>query len=122
MAEDLPHYTVAPGTTSLGRCIGCGYPLAGLEQSDSDRCPECGRSFDPRDPSTTHRGLPLTGYARWALKPAGVLTFLPLVIAAGWAVWTARAPGTASGVVGFHSGAKPLWISVEMKPIHSRTL
>lgn len=30
-------------------CLGCRYPLAGLAEQ---RCPECGREFDPRDPST----------------------------------------------------------------------
>ncbi|MBI5863031.1 MAG: hypothetical protein HZB38_00690 [Planctomycetes bacterium] len=30
-------------------CRGCGYALRGLP---SNRCPECGREFDPRDPAT----------------------------------------------------------------------
>ncbi len=30
-------------------CLGCGYPLFGLPEP---RCPECGRAFDPLDPST----------------------------------------------------------------------
>ena len=29
-------------------CIGCDYQLVGL----ASRCPECGRPFDPNDPST----------------------------------------------------------------------
>src|SRR3954469_11977685 len=32
------------------RCIGCGYALIGLTQN---RCPECGREFDPHNPLTT---------------------------------------------------------------------
>jgi len=31
------------------RCLDCNYSLRGLESSI---CPECGRSFDPRDPRT----------------------------------------------------------------------
>jgi predicted amidophosphoribosyltransferase len=30
-------------------CLGCSYPLDGL---DEHRCPECGRAFDPADPGT----------------------------------------------------------------------
>ncbi len=30
-------------------CIGCGYSLQGL---NTTRCPECGRNFDPADPTT----------------------------------------------------------------------
>ena len=30
-------------------CLGCGYILDGLP---TNRCPECGRAFDERDPST----------------------------------------------------------------------
>lgn len=30
-------------------CLDCGYDLRGLETA---RCPECGRDFDPRNPTT----------------------------------------------------------------------
>ncbi len=30
-------------------CLGCGYPLAA---SFHPQCPECGREYDPRDPTT----------------------------------------------------------------------
>jgi hypothetical protein len=33
-------------------CRGCGYDLQKL---DTDRCPECGRAFDPDDHKTYHR-------------------------------------------------------------------
>lgn len=33
-------------------CIGCGYPLRGLP---SETCPECGRVFQPADPSSYTR-------------------------------------------------------------------
>lgn len=31
------------------RCLGCGYDLRGLPEN---RCPECGRPFDPDDPES----------------------------------------------------------------------
>jgi hypothetical protein len=31
------------------RCLSCGYDLRNLTEH---RCPECGREFDPNDPST----------------------------------------------------------------------
>ncbi len=31
------------------RCLGCGYSLRGLAEP---RCPECGRPFDPADPTS----------------------------------------------------------------------
>jgi hypothetical protein len=34
-----------------GRCLGCRYPLRDLP---ANRCPECGRAFDPTDSSTTY--------------------------------------------------------------------
>ena len=34
---------------SIKRCLDCGYMLFGLPKN---RCPECGRSFNPDDPAT----------------------------------------------------------------------
>src|SRR5262245_28900547 len=51
-------------------CLGCGYPLRGLERN---RCPECGRSFNPEDPLTMNLGLSMGNLARRCLKPAGAL-------------------------------------------------
>ena len=36
------------------RCLDCRYPLKGLLEH---RCPECGREFNPDDPSTFDSGL-----------------------------------------------------------------
>ena len=47
-------------------CRECGYALVGLT---SNRCPECGREFDPSD-SATFRQRPLHGWAMRALKIA----------------------------------------------------
>jgi hypothetical protein len=35
-------------------CLGCGYDLRGLPEN---RCPECGRAFDPVDPTTFAAGM-----------------------------------------------------------------
>jgi len=46
-------------TTPTKYCLGCGYDLEHLRESS---CPECGRTFDPTDPSTfgplPHRPIP----------------------------------------------------------------
>lgn len=57
------------------RCLFCRYPLEGLA---SNRCPECGREFDPHDPATfdpTAAPSVLGSHVfwRWAL----VLTTVP---------------------------------------------
>lgn len=57
------------------RCLFCRYPLEGLS---SNRCPECGREFDPHDPATfdpTAAPSVLGSHVfwRWAL----VLTTVP---------------------------------------------
>jgi hypothetical protein len=38
-----------PETPDIRSCKGCGYNLWNIS---SQRCPECGREFDPFDPST----------------------------------------------------------------------
>jgi hypothetical protein len=49
-------------------CLGCNYPLRGL---DADRCPECGRGFDPGAPITMNLGRPLDSIAIASLRPIG---------------------------------------------------
>lgn len=39
-------------------CRKCRYPLDGLSEN---RCPECGRAFDPQNPSTWHSETQLRG-------------------------------------------------------------
>jgi hypothetical protein len=36
----------------LVRCLSCKYDLSHLSSGGEHRCPECGRAFDPGDPST----------------------------------------------------------------------
>ena len=76
---------------SAGLCLDCNYALQGLA---SRRCPECGRHFDPIDPSTMNMGKPhgplvrgLLGPTRGILATSIVLT-LPLVLYSAW--WPSR--------------------------------
>jgi hypothetical protein len=55
-------------STDNAFCLGCGYPLRRLE---SNRCPECGRAFDPADARTMSIGGPLRRWQRWLLWPLG---------------------------------------------------
>src|SRR4051794_35464190 len=85
-------YDVAvPATTEYNPlCFGCGYALRGLT---SDRCPECGRGFDPADPRTMNLGRPLGFAARMMLKPIGWPTVVLALGACGAMAWVTRWPG-----------------------------
>src|SRR5688500_11540189 len=74
----------------IGLCVGCNYPLWGLP---TPRCPECGREFDPLDPSTMIMGRPLSPLARWALGPLRWPVNVVSWLAIGYAIWMARLPG-----------------------------
>ncbi len=60
------------------RCKTCQYPLAKLTEH---RCPECGRAFDPNDPSTFLSGLEPNPKRRHV-----TLAFRALLIAP-WLTW-----------------------------------
>jgi hypothetical protein len=47
-------------------CLDCGYVLDHLAEP---RCPECGRPFDPRDPSTFTTPAEYFKWRRWAQPP-----------------------------------------------------
>lgn len=62
------------------RCLDCGYILGGLPEN---RCPECGRPFDPNDPQTYDpHGLAgqvfsqAATWAAWLAVPAALLMLL----------------------------------------------
>lgn len=59
-------------------CISCKYDLSGL---DGDRCPECGRQFDPRDPRTFRETRYSGPKLRWALALFGGALALGVVFA-----------------------------------------
>jgi hypothetical protein len=54
-------------------CRGCRYPLRGL---DKPRCPECGQSFDPNDPTT----FLTLAMMRWAWQPIAAAVCLALLV------------------------------------------
>src|SRR5688572_13029026 len=57
-AADMPDVHVIGGW-----CRDCDYPLHGL--TESTRCPECGRRFDPRIPGTMETRPPVGPVGRW---------------------------------------------------------
>jgi hypothetical protein len=69
MIENAPH-------TAL--CLDCNYSLHGLM---TDRCPECGRAFDPGDASSFNAGRRLTWLDRNLLAPLGVPTLMSAMVA-----------------------------------------
>jgi hypothetical protein len=66
-----------PSQTDNAFCIGCGYSLRRLP---ANRCPECGREFDPSNPRTMNIGRPLRPWQRWLLKPIGWPTIAPAIV------------------------------------------
>lgn len=66
------------------RCLGCAYALRGLT---AQRCPECGREFDPADAWTMNVGRPHGRLVPALLVPVGAPTFAASVVAAGLVFW-----------------------------------
>lgn len=75
----------------LMRCLSCGYALEGLTE---DQCPECGQSFDARDPSTYDSRPPFLFWRFWT--PGILIVFLigflgfaglQLIGSSGFAIW-----------------------------------
>lgn len=79
---------------SAGLCLDCNYPLHGIP---SGRCPECGREFDPFDPSTMNLGRPLEPWVVWVLGRMGLLVHLAVLAAAAITLWWARLPFSRVG-------------------------
>ncbi len=68
---------MAPEMSDSACCTGCGYRLRGLP---APLCPECGRSFDPADP-TTYVADPTRRRRRlWVKRGAVVLAIVVLLI------------------------------------------
>ena len=72
-----------------GRCLDCDYDLQGIA---ADRCPECGRRFDPRRRDTMNMGAPLGAFGRWALRPIGWPAFALVSLLSSGAFWLATDP------------------------------
>lgn len=80
-------------------CLGCDYPLAGL---DSKRCPECGREFDPHDLVSYNSDRPLTRLDRIALSPTGWPTITAIVAPCLWVLYLGVHPGTSLSLIKFY--------------------
>jgi hypothetical protein len=89
------------------RCLDCGYDLRGLPEN---RCPECGRAFDPHD-STTFLCSQIDGRKYLALALLGVFGMIGAIMMAtllgrtlpgqilGWMVLGAFAAGLLTTAV-----------------------
>ena len=89
LADVMPAAPDSP-TNPIGLCLDCGYSLVGLP---TPRCPECGREFDPMDPSTMNMGRELSELAQWVLGPLRWPVNLVSWGALAYALWEARLPG-----------------------------
>src|SRR3954463_16425522 len=74
----------------VGTCWECGYSLKGLE---THRCPECGRPFDPGDPSTMNMDTPVGPVAAFLMSPPGWPLYVMTGVAVLLSVWVSAAPG-----------------------------
>jgi hypothetical protein len=72
-----------------GSCWECGYALRGLA---SRRCPECGRPFDPADPTTMNTGQVVGPVTRWLMSPPGWPMYLLLAGAVLVSLWACVVP------------------------------
>lgn len=95
-------------------CRRCGYALVGLS---ANRCPECGRPFDPTDRRTFTR-YPHSGLVRyWIRKIVLGLTIVLLagaILASawfGWVYWTYRAEWQAEqeAIAALKASADDAW-------------
>ncbi len=91
-------------------CIGCGYLLVNLP---TQRCPECGRWFNPSDASTFLTSDKRIGWRKHARPPSKLqcfifasLSFYGLLNASGPAQW-----GTGSICMAAFVGA-PIWFGL----------
>lgn len=93
-------FTPSPSDAARGRCRKCDYPLRGLIEN---RCPECGRPFDPGDPKTMRFGRRGERVQRWLIKPLGYLTSVLALAATGGVLALTRWPAVPSSMPGFRS-------------------
>jgi hypothetical protein len=97
----------------LPRCLTCAYVLEGLQ---SARCPECGRAFDPSDPSSFTLKPPFLFWRFWlpgliqsAFLGAVILGGLLLAGSTGWAM-TIAAPVTIGSLVAYKCRVRSIFV------------
>jgi hypothetical protein len=76
-------------TRPVGACWECGYSLRGLP---ANRCPECGRPFDPVDETTMNMGRDVRGLVRWLMRPPGWPIHVLTGVAVVMSLWAAAVP------------------------------
>jgi hypothetical protein len=88
----MPREDLSPilSPDSPARCLGCRYPLRDLTVN---RCPECGREFDPNDPATMYVRLAPGPTAVWFMTPPGLFFHSCVVIAALLLLFSESFPG-----------------------------
>jgi hypothetical protein len=108
--DDLDYESRHPGPAlaterPMGLCLDCGYALHGLP---TPRCPECGRAFDPLDPTTMNMGRELSDLAKFVLGPVRWPVSLMSWGAIAVALWYARLPG------GQIANSSSIWILLSL--------
>ena len=91
-------------STHLGACWECGYSLRGL---DSRRCPECGRPFDPADPTTMNMGRNVGPVSKWLMRPPGAPTLTLTAAAVLASLWACAVPTRRGAFVDLLSNSMP---------------
>src|SRR4051812_34313639 len=79
--------TADPASPPVGSCRGCGYALRGLS---SNRCPECGREFDPADRKTMNMGRRPGMIARRLARPLGWPVLAAMLLASAGIAYATR--------------------------------
>ncbi len=102
---------IAVQDSQTPRCLGCDYPLLSLPEN---RCPECGRSFDPADPRTMRTSGSPGKVVQFLLTPPGWPMFISVGVATLFSIVAGAAPGGYSivEVIAFMSwlGAAVCWL------------
>jgi hypothetical protein len=88
-ASDLmPEPVPAP---PLMFCLNCAYCLHGLSEQ---RCPECGRQFDPEKPATFSI-RPIGRLAAYLLTPPGWVLHVYVILSSGCLLWLFSNPASS---------------------------
>ncbi len=73
----------------IGLCLDCDYPLQHLQ---TNRCPECGREFDPADPKSMNMGRKIGTTAWWWIGPVSRKMYAAIGFGLLLTLWYARLP------------------------------